>query len=893
MALIIKVTMKNKILIAVIMAFFGCFCVLNAQNRYELNSGWKCMPSTKTKDKGEKISTPNYSLSKWKKAVVPGTVLTTQLENGEIPDPFYGMNNEQIPDIHKTGRNYYTYWFAKDFEEKAPAGEEQVWLTFRGINYSVEIFLNGRKVNKEVCEGMFLRKSFNITNLLSKDGKNRLAVIVYPPDPVGEPNGGQGGDGRIAKNLTHQYVAGWDWIQPIRDRNTGIWDKVYIEKTGIVNLKNPHIVTLVPGKRIPGAKQDNAILKVSTELENTSSKKLSGVLRYKIDGDLVTQRVNLDANSNVEISMPDYQVRNPKLWWPAGYGEQNLYDIKLEFEEDESRKVQDFENVRFGIRELQFDWNSHTRSKQISINGQKIFIKGGNWIISDAMLRFTPERYDAEIRYHRDMNLNLIRIWGGALTERPEFYEACDKYGMLVIQDFWFSGDCNGRWTDPLKAEDQWTRRKYPDNHSLVLESAEDMIKMIRNYPSLAFWCGGNEIMPPNDILVPLRDEILPRLDGTRWFAEYSNSDDWSYNFLGGNGDGPYTIQPKEIFWEHRTWPFNSEVGSVGVGDYESLVRFIPEKNLVAPQYNPNVKFEEDVDEVWTYHTYTGVGYKNHILPYGEPKDIKDFAMKAQLVNYDQYRALMEGFSSHMWDWYTGSIIWKTQNPWTSMRGQMYDYYLDPNACLFGLRNGSEKLHVMCNPVTKMVMVSNNGFEQVRDLTVEMRAYDLDGKETFIDRTLVYMEPSMAKNIQSVKVPTDPIFKDKGGFLYLEMCDLDKNVLSSNLYWFPDATGEYSGLKTMKNAKISVLAKRVGNNKVEITLSNPKENTVAFFNRVSLIDAKTKDRILPAFYDDNYISILPGDSEIITVEYTPQSGKEYAVNIYGWNVEDFTVPVKH
>ena len=119
---------------------------------------------------------------------------------------------------------------------------------------------------------------------------------------------------------------------------------------------------------------------------------------------------------------------------------------------------------------------------------------------------------------------------------------------------------------------------------------------MIRNYPSLAMWCGGNEIKPPLDLLIPLRDKILPELDGTRWFIDYSNSDEWSYNFLGCNGDGPYTIRPIESFWEIRTWPFNSEVGSVGVGDYESLVRFIPKENLVPPRYNPNAKFEEDAE---------------------------------------------------------------------------------------------------------------------------------------------------------------------------------------------------------------------------------------------------------------------------------------------------------
>lgn len=873
--------MKKLLTISII--FLIGFMSIQSQNRYELNSGWKCMPYTKTKDTGEKISSTSYSVSKWQNAVVPGTVLTTKLANKEIPDPFYGMNNEEIPDIYDTGREYYTYWFVKDFDEKTPQAEEQIWLTFRGINYSCDIYLNGQKVNKEKYEGMFLRKTFNITDLLAKNGKNRLAVIVFPPDPVGKPNGGQGGDGRIAKNVSHQYVAGWDWIQPIRDRNTGIWDKVYIEKTGKVNLKNPHIVTLVPEKRMPDEKQKDATLRVSAELENTSNSKLSGVLRYEIDGQLITQRVNLDANSTTEVSMPDCMVQNPKLWWPSGYGEQNLYSIKLEFVEDGSREVQDFENVQFGIREIQTKWNGFTRSKEIYVNGQRIFIKGGNWIISDAMLRFSNERYDAEIRYHRDMNLNLIRIWGGALTERPEFYEACDKYGILVIQDFWFSGDCNGRWLDPLKTEDQWTRRKYPDNHDLVLESAVDMIKMIRNYPSLAMWCGGNEIMPPYDILIPLRDSILPQLDGTRWFIDYSNSDEWSYNFLGGNGDGPYTIQPIESFWQKQTWPFNSEVGSVGVGDYESLVRFLPKESLVAPRYNPEAKFEEDSDPVWTYHTYSGVGYKGHIVPYGEPKDIRDFAMKAQLVNYDQYRALIEGFSSHMWEWYTGTIIWKTQNPWTSMRGQMYDYYLDPNACLFGLRKGSEMIHVMCNPVTKRSMIVNNSFKPVNDMMFVAKYYDIEGNETLLTQEIAYIEASDAKMLLPLGGMLKDRLKDDGGFLYLQLLDRHGKLLSDNFYWYPNAEGAYTGLNKMQKADIKVASKVLSPGKMEISITNPKGNPVAFFNRVSLIDSKTGERVLPAFYSDNYLSVVPDETKTITVEYTSQNGLVPAIEVKGWN----------
>src|SRR5436190_932183 len=222
---------------------------------YELNQGWQCINVNKIKDGGEKISVPAYSLKGFLKATVPGTVLTTLLDNKMVPDPFYGMNNEKIPDIYFTGNAQYTWWFVKDFTEKPVAGT-QVWLNFRGINYSCDVFLNGHQLNQKRFYGMFLRQQYNITPWLSKTGNNRLAVIVYPLEQPGNPNGGQGGDGTIAKNVAHQYVAGWDWIQPIRDRNTGIWDKVTIKKTGAVKLENVHVVTNVPGKRWSNGKQE-------------------------------------------------------------------------------------------------------------------------------------------------------------------------------------------------------------------------------------------------------------------------------------------------------------------------------------------------------------------------------------------------------------------------------------------------------------------------------------------------------------------------------------------------------------------------------------------------------------------------------------------------------------
>lgn len=866
-----------------------CLLSLRAvsQDRYELNTGWQYASVSTVKEQGAVLSSPAYQLSGWKPAIVPGTVLTTMLHHKQVPDPFYGMNNELIPDIYTTGLDYYTCWFAKDFKEAYPAPGQQVWLQFRGVNYGCDVFLNGHKLNEATHKSMFLRQQYNITPWLNKDGNNRLAVIVYPPDPVGNPNGGQGGDGRIAKNVSHQYAAGWDWIQPIRDRNTGIWDKVYIERTGAVNLKNPHVVTLVPGKRTPAGPQNPATIKMTAELENPTNKPVAGVLQYSLAGKMISKQVIVPANSTTMITLPNATLANPRLWWPAGYGRQDLYNTELQFLVN--GKPTDKESMTFGVREIQRVWNTTTLSSQFNVNGQKIFIKGGNWIISDAMLRFTDERYDAEIRYHRDMNLNLIRIWGGALLERPEFYKACDKYGMLVFQDFWMSGDCNGRWQDPKKAEDQATRRKYPDDHDLFLRSVADGIKLIRNHPSLAIWCGGNEITPPDDILAAMRDSLLPQLDGTRVFFDYSNSDSMSMNILKGGGDGPYNIQPTDTFWKFRTYPFNSEVGSVGLGDYESLKRFIPIENMAPPVYTPAAngqRARENADSVWEYHKY--IGYQDYISRYGPVKDAKDFAMKAQLVNYDQYRALMEGFSSHMWDWYTGTIIWKTQNPWTALRGQMYDYYLDPNACLYGLQKGGEDLHPMYNPVEGTVMTVNNSFISYDRGNLSVTAYDMDGKSIPLPGSRVKLDANAANTFMNIKDTVDKLRAEKGIFLSIRLIrSVIASHSSSNLYWLPAANGQYTGLNELKPATLDIKATMVEPGEMLVELIN-KTGGIVFFNRISILHPQTKERILPAFYSDNYITILPFERKFVSIEWNDKSLTPL-VNIEGWNLTSKTV----
>lgn len=892
----------------------------------ELNQGWvfKKASELSTGKKPGQWAMADGSLKNWQPATVPGTVLTSLLNNGDIPDPFFGMNNDKIPDIYTTGPDYYTYWFVKDFDIKdIQSGQGQYYLHLRGINYGFDAYLNGHKLNKTTLKGMFMRRSFNITEQLVKKGANRLAIIVYPPDPVGNPNGGQGGDGTIAKNVAHQYVAGWDWIQPVRDRNTGIWDKVWISCQGPVTVLDPHVVTRVPGKRRPTDRvQAPAIIYTTLRLKNSSNQPVTGTASFNMAGHLLQRKLTLLAGADTTLSFAADTLEHPALWWPAGMeglaANQNdpsfsadlpkLYPASFQFTTADG-EPSDSIALQVGIRQIDHRWNDRTRSTEVLVNGQPLFIRGGNWIVSDAMLRLSPERYDAEVRFHRDMGLNLIRVWGGALTERPEFYEACDKYGLLVMQDFWGSGDCNGRWQDPKKKDDIWTRRGYPDDHALFLASAADQIRMLRNYASLAIWCGGNEITLAPDLQSGLQDSLLPLLDTTRWYIDFSNSDSMSFNSLGGNGDGPYGIQQVEQFWKHRTYPFNSEIGSVGIGDIHALKRFLPAASLPVklPEPDPETGYDQStlIDSVWQYHKY--IGYGTSINRYGKPANTAEFAKISQLVNYNQYRALMEGFTAHQWDWYTGFIIWKTQNPWTAMRGQMYDYYLDPNASLYGLKKGAEKIHLMFNPADSGIYIVNNTYETVRNLVMEITACSYEGQSKLITRTITQAIPQHPKLLISVAGALKRPEASKGMLLSLKLLDLDKNILSENIYWTRDQKGNYSGLQNMETATLQIKAQWTtldnGQRKIAVILHNPDHSAPAIFNRISVVDKRTKKRVLPAFYSDNYLSLLPGSSKTIYVdppsikqqvkmihstedgkEFTPTGNKDMAISIEGWNL---------
>ena len=839
---------------------------------YPLHDNWKAKRAADITVDGSVITGNEYKMESWIDAVVPGTILTTLLHNKQIPDPFFGMNNNLIPDVYDTGRDYYTYWFYNEFQIPEIKEGQEVWLNFRGLNYFADIFLNGQRVNINTHQGMYLREKYLITPFLINGKINRLAVWVAPPDPAGNAYTGQGGDGTIGRNVTMQFTAGWDWICPIRDRNTGIWDKVNIEVTGSVDIRNPFVEMRVPGIRVPGKQQEPAYLKPSVELKNTSSQIVKGILNADLDGQKASVKVILKPNEEKSVGIDEIKIPNPLLWWPNGMGDQPLYNIMFEFISEDGKKM-DSEQTTFGIRATGHYFDNKIKAQVFTVNGQKVFIKGGNWIASDALLRLSKERYEAEIRFHAGMNMNMIRVWGGGLTERPEFYDACDKYGILIWQDLWISGDCNGEWPDPAKKESQARRKAYPDNHSLFLESVTDQIKMLRNHPSLYLWCGSNETLPPADILKALEEEIFPRNDPARFFLEYSTSPKLMTNTIGGVGDGPYGIREPESVFTERSFPFNPETGSIGIPNYDGLKKIIPEDEMVPPQ-----RFSEG--KSWSYHKYLPL--MDFPDRYGKVKDIQDFCFKAQIVSYEQYRALVEGFNFKMWDWYTGMLVWKNQNPWTALRGSFYDYYLDYNGGYFGYRHGAEPVHIQLNLNDSVVCVLNQTAGKISSATASVLLYDMHGKLISEKNEPVTLDAHQLKLLNKVILPvnTDQVF-----FLKLLLRDGEK-TLDENLYWISNKKHSYEKLNELEISSPIAVINRTGNGHATVEISNPGKET-AFFIRLKVVN-KNDELVLPTFFTENYFTLLPGDVKKIEIDFSSNSDKDSKGDLKmvaeGWNV---------
>lgn len=870
-----------------------------------LREGWWMQSSLLTDYDGK--ATQPKTLN-WYPATIPTTVLTTLVRNHQYPDPYIGMNNLKIPDAndafneehgllkysHIPGQNPFKdpYWFYTSFSLTNKQADQTTWLHFNEINYAAEVWVNGYLVaDSTVMKGMERRFRFDVSAYVTSASRNELAVKIYPPDHVGKPSPppttplahpgrNMGAIPDIAKDYTKWDVLGWDWQPGVRDRDMGITEDVYLSFTGEAIMVDPYISADLP---LPDTSQ--ADLTLSLEIHHAAETQKRGVLIGKISA--IGQKQSFDFTQEVTLppgtssftftkgDIPDFALSNPYLWWPIHYGQPHLYQLELSLKVD--GKETDATSLRFGIRETETYIGPVERVYKL--NGKRIYPRGGNWVI-DMLLTWNKTRYEQEIAFSALANMNIQRVWGPTGVPPECFFDAADEQGIMIWQDF---------------LNDFWGTQKhdpaYIPSETLYRAASIDVIKKLRNHPSVVIWCGGNEGPNPREALI--MEELLPTYDprGGRHYLKNSLGD-------GLHGSGPYhTIRPKEYYQHERLYGFSSELGPSGFPTEESLYRFLPALGQEwETGYFP-------IDGTWAYHdannrvapdqrqyTYydTLVRYDYDLVASTDSAAIADYASKAQLVNFETYRSVIERINHQLWDSTSGYAIWKYNSSWPSLVWQLYDWYQIPNAGLYATRQANRPIHLQLNRLNHTVAVVNTTFVP-QNWVIKTQLMKPDLSQVW-EKTAPVELPENSVYNSDWQVPIED--DQQLYFVAMQLLDQQGREVCRNLYWVNESN-DYKALNQLPEAKIE-LSELNFDKKGELTfrVSNPG-NQLAFFTHFQLIDTDTQEEILPTFWEDNYVSLLPQQSLVMTVRFDPNDLRGKPVLTYeGHNIQKSMIEIK-
>ena len=910
---------------------------------WTFTDGWTLREAPKVDAGGEVVASASYSSKEskeWMRATVPGTVLTTMIDDGIYPDPDYGLNNLAIPE----SLNKQDYWYRNEFtlpaslDALADKDARHVELTFQGINYRASVWLNGKPLGE--IKGAFQRGIFDVTPLLRPGEKNVLAVRISPPPHPGIPQeqsilGGPGENGGSMELDGPTFLAteGWDWIPAIRDRNSGIWQPVTLKVTHVLKIGDAQVITSFHHQDTT-----QAAVEVDVPVTNVSNEPVQSTLEASIEQVSVRKSVLLPPGDSVIKLTPSefsqLNLQHPRLWWPNGYGKPELYHLKLSIHVgDDSAAISDTKDVRFGVREISYelsllDSTGHLRRVEFSpteargsllpvvdvshdgmreipsadaaalgipeeargsyhsyvaslsrggenspslhtvadtgpapylvikVNGVRIAARGGNWGMDDSRKRVSRDHLEPFFRLDRDANLNIIRNWVGQSTEET-FYDLADEYGMLVWNDFWESTQNYN-----IEAED-------PD---LFLANAADTIKHFRNHPSILLWCGRNEGVPQPIINMGL-DKLVRTLDGTRYYSPSSNQ-------VNLQNSGPYRYQDPADYFTALNRGFSVETGTPSMSTLESF-----ESTVSKPDWWP-------VDDVWAYHDWHQSG-NGDVAPFmaeiqaefGAPTGLEDFERKAQMLNYIDHRAIFEGMNANLWTPNSGRMLWMTQPAWPSTMWQILSSDYDTQASYYGTKKACEPVHIQLNLATDQVDIVNTTITEHSGVTVSAKVYSLANALLFQAKEIKSIRADSEE--ASLKLDLGPYLANGMILVKLELLDAGGSVVSQNLYWLGEKASSYRELNRLPPTLLKATASTEAAGdmiKVELQVTNP-DKVVSLANKLTLLNAKSKQRILPAYYSDNYISLLPGETRTVEIEYPAAASDGNAeIAVRGWNV---------
>ena len=834
---------------------------------------WEVCPQDDVAATGSEVSTVGFRMDDPVPGIVPGIVFTAYVEAGREANPEVGSN------IYKVDETRYNrpFWYRTEFtlpEEHASA--ERVWLYVNNTNRYADFWLNGKKISgtdestKDVS-GHMLRSRFDVTDVIVRQGTNALAVLIYDPDQ--KKTRKDPGPYGVACSPSYLAAAGWDWTPYVPGRLAGITGEVSLVFTGKAALRDPWVRSYLPDN-------DHAELTVAADVVNTGSHDQEFVVSGTIQPEGVdvqpitfakTIRVRGWNKATVHITkddVPALAIDNPRLWWPNGYGDANLYTCNLQVREAQGNAGQsDAASFRFGIR--RYDYRIEKNKVDYPVlniycNGQRIFCRGGNWGMSEFLLRCHGKDYEPKIRLHKEMNYNMIRLWTGCVTDE-EFYDYCDQYGIMVWDDFWLYVS----WSDVAE-------------HDAFKENARDKVRRLRNHACIAVWCGANETHPVSDIDQALRMIVMEEDGNDRLYKSCSNQDALSgsgwwkdlppHHHFSTSGSNLAFNKPSYPYGIDYGYGFRSEIGMATFPTYESTCLFIPKEERW-PLPTDEVLKDSD-NTVWNHHFFgkeaSNAGpadYRKSVDErYGTSKSLEEFCEKAQLINLEDMKGMYEAWNDKMWVDAAGLLIWMSHPAYPCCVWQTYDYYYDPTGCYWGAKSACEPQHVQWNCENNSVKVINVTGQPLKGATCEAHVYDMSGQELPALAQTARVDVAASNRAQAFVLPLEKTDEASIQFLRLTLTAADGTLLSENFYW-RNTNGEldYRLLSTLPQCKVTCTADKTAEGKYALTLSNTS-STVAFANRVRLVNSRTGERILPAIFSDNYVTLFPGESRTLTVE---------------------------
>ena len=889
-------------------------CILKPakDNEFILSSGWEMLEAEKSASTGENISQANYNSKNWYNAVVPGTVLTTLVEQGVYPHPYFGLNNLVIPDTLCR----MDWWYRVAFKLSKEQADKNVWLVLNGINYRAIVWLNGKKIGK--INGAFVRGQFNVSEIINKSGDNVLAVHILPPPNPGipheeSPSAGQGPNGGqlCLDGPTFISSEGWDWVPGIRDRNIGIWQDVSLRFTEGVILFDPQVITdlLLPDTSV-------ANITIKTQVRNSSKIKQTVEVVGTIENITFNQSVDLEAGQTKTVSFSPEKyaqlaIKNPHLWWPNGYGKQNLYSLKLKVINEGA--VSDEKVIRFGIRELSYEINvdapkqnamriefnpikdivdgkpvfnnNKTRVHKegisiaslhsyidasklsvltdtimnpylvIKVNGQRVFCKGGNWGMDDAMKQVDREHLEPYFRLHKDANFTMIRNWTGESTEEV-FYELADEYGLMVWNDFWLS-------TEGYNLN--------PNDNLLFLENAKDVLRRYRNHPSIVVWCARNEGSPLPQLEAQL-ETLIAAEDPTRHYNPNSRA-------LNLRWSGPWHYLKNQVeYFNNIAYGFSTELGTPSIPTAETM-----RKMMSAEDVWP-------ISDVWYYHDLHN-GQKDYIETieklYGKSESLEEFCKKAQMINYDSHRTMFESWNSRLWNNTSGILLWMTHPAWPSTVWQVYSSDYETFGSYFGSKKACEPIHIQLNLDNNKIVAINTTLKTLNSAKVTLQIFDINGKNIYTKDSKVDVLPNQLIECNSLVMPENlpEIY-----LVRLSVKDLKNTTLSINEYW-KTKSDKYDFTVFNKLAKPTLVAKLISNNKgknnqIVFDLKN-NGKVPAIGIKLNITNSKSGEIVLPAYFSDEYFTLMPGESRIVKAEF--KNDTSAIVTVSGYNLDRLAV----